>query len=189
MESPSDADLLRLARRFDLNALTAIYDRYNQALYYYALRLLGDPALAEDCVAETFSRLLGVLRAGLGPDYFLKAYLYRSAHNWITDFYRREPLPCSVPLETLVDPSQGDPLEMVAAHMSQQRVRSALRMLTPDQRQVISLRFIEGWDIEDVAIAINKPVGAVKSLQHRAIMTLRKLLGLDSKPYGLAYEV
>jgi RNA polymerase sigma-70 factor (ECF subfamily) len=65
---------------------------------------------------------------------------------------------------------------MVADEMELQQVRSALALLTPDQRQVITLKYLEEWENEDIARALNKPVGAVKSLQHRAIESLRRLL-------------
>jgi RNA polymerase sigma-70 factor (ECF subfamily) len=55
-------------------------------------------------------------------------------------------------------------------------VRSALFHLTPDQRQVILLRYVEGWELEEIARAVQKPVGAVKALQHRAVARLRRLL-------------
>jgi RNA polymerase sigma-70 factor (ECF subfamily) len=106
----------------------------------------------------------------------LQAYLYRIAHNWITDYYRSK-VPPSLPLdpELRSDPAQ-DPPEVVADAMELQQVRSALTLLTPDQRQVITLKYLEEWENEDIARALNKPVGAVKSLQHRAIDALRRLL-------------
>ncbi len=188
MVSRTDADLLCLAQKYDRPALAAIYDRYNQSLYYYALRLLGDPNLAEDCVADTFSRFLKAIRSGGGPENYLKAYLYRSAHNWISDYYRRQPPPLLELDENLTDDTWNAPLETAEAHIVQQWVRNALRLLTPDQRQVIYLRFIEGWELEEIAQVIQKPVGAVKSLQHRAITALQKLLRQESSNPELVYE-
>jgi RNA polymerase sigma-70 factor (ECF subfamily) len=57
-----------------------------------------------------------------------------------------------------------------------QQIRSALMRLTPEQRQVIVLKYIIGEDNEEIALALKKPVGAVKSLQHRALEALRRLL-------------
>ena len=171
----SEEALLRLARAFDQTALAEVYDRYNTGIYYYALRLLGDPALAEDCAAETFSRLLRALRDGGGPTDNLKAYLYRSAHNWITDYYRRTPpLPLD-PDSNLVQPD-SDPCEQAEKSIVQGRVRAAVRLLTPDQQQVVALRFVEGWDLDEIAVCLKKPIGAVKALQHRAIASLQKML-------------
>ena len=89
-------DLLKGARNFDQQALGEIYDLYSGKLYAYSMRLLGSQDLAEECVAETFSRFLLALKNGGGPQEYLQAYLYRVAHNWITDTYRRQPPP---PLE------------------------------------------------------------------------------------------
>jgi hypothetical protein len=52
----------------------------------------------------------------------------------------------------------------------------AVSQLTPEQRQVIMLKYVEDWDNQAIAAAIGKPVGAVKSLQHRALESLRRML-------------
>lgn len=176
-----DSNLLKRCRTFDLEALGEVYDAYSPGLYSYALRLLGDPSLAEDAVAETFNRFLNVLRLGKGPDSHLKAYLYRVAHNWITDQYRRQPLP-PLSLDEDVEPAAADdPEGETIFNLQAQTVRQALRMLTPEQRQVIVLKFIEGWNNNEVAEALGKPAGAIKSLQHRALEMLRRTLVLESE--------
>lgn len=84
--------------------------------------------------------------------------------------------------ETTTDPLvgnsqvQADPLEAAAHSIESQRVRKALAQLAPEQRQVIVLKYLEGWSNQQVAQALDKPVGAVKSLQHRAIEALRRLI-------------
>ena len=175
MNAISDETLLRQARSFDQEALAEVYDRYNNGLYYYALRLLGDPCLAEDCIAETFSRLLRALRDGGGPTDNLKAYLYRSAHNWITDHYRRIP-PLPLDPDSDLEQPDSDPCEQAEQSIIQKRVRAALRLLTPEQQQVVALRFVEGWDLDEIAASLKKPVGAIKALQHRAVAALQKML-------------
>ena len=176
MRIRKEGDWLNRARRFDLQALAEVYDYYSPKLYAYAIRLLGDAELSEECVAETFSRFLHTLRTGKGPQDYLQAYLYRVAHNYITDQYRCQPLPdLSLDIEPVHD-HENLP-ELLAAEESQRRqVRAALFRLTPDQRQVVMLKFIEGWENEEIAEILNKPVGAVKSLQHRALQALRRML-------------
>jgi RNA polymerase sigma-70 factor (ECF subfamily) len=176
MDSPKEQDLLKGARNFDLTTLGGIYDLYSPGIYRYALRLLGDDCLAEDCVADTFERFLKALSAKKGPQDHLQAYLYRIAHNWITDTYRRNPPPTCELDDSFKDNGQKPPEESVELMLAQQQIRQSLQALTPDQRQVVVLRFIEGWENEAVAQAINKPVGAVKALQHRALVILRRLL-------------
>ncbi|MEW6716368.1 MAG: sigma-70 family RNA polymerase sigma factor [Chloroflexota bacterium] len=170
----SDAELLQRARSFEHQALAFIYDSFSPGLYRYAIRLLGDTFLAEDCVAETFKRFLQALQARKGPNDYLQAYLYRIAHNWIADHYRRQP-----PQDELDEshPARGEnPEKLVSHHIQQEQIRYALQKLTPNQQQVIVLKFLENWTNEDIARALNKPVGAVKSLQHRALAGLKRFL-------------
>ncbi len=175
MAAIPERTLLARAHDFDPAALAEIYDHYSLGVYRYAYRLLGDPCQAEDCVADTFSRFLQALRGGGGPQDHLQAYLYRVAHNWITDQYRRQPPP---PLELDEEEADGQ-VEIEEAVTQRQQVdhlRAALVRLTPDQRQVIVLKFLEGWENEKVAAIIEKPVGAVKALQHRAVESLHRML-------------
>jgi RNA polymerase sigma-70 factor (ECF subfamily) len=172
----SESDLIRGTKCFDLDCLAEIYDRYSEALYAYAMRLLGSPDLAEECVAETFARFLQAVKARRGPDTYLQAYLYRIAHNWITDSYRRQPPPPLELDETLQASPATRPDVLAGQHLEQARVRAALRSLTPDQRQVIVLRYLEGLENEAISAALQKPVGAIKALQHRALASLRRLL-------------
>jgi RNA polymerase sigma-70 factor (ECF subfamily) len=168
-----EQELLTQAGKFDTRALAEIYDLYSPRLYRYAMRLLGDDSAAEDCVSETFSRFLKALQAGKGPRDYLQAYLFRTAHNLVVDHYRRQPL-----TEELDDDlPQAETTESIAEdNLRQSRVRAALHKLTDDQQQVVSLKFLEGWENEEIARALHKPVGAVKSLQHRALAQLQKFL-------------
>lgn len=171
----SEQELLERARRFDLAALGTIYDHYSPALYRYAARLLGNADAAEECVAEVFSRFLHALKNGGGPREHLQAYLYRIAHNWITDQWRRAP-PVTALASDSSDESHADPEQTLGRAWDQARVRAALAQLTPEQRQVIVLKFVEEWDNAEIAAALNKPIGAIKSLQHRALAALRRAL-------------
>jgi len=174
----SEQDLLVQARQFETRALAEIYDCYSPRLYRYAFRLLGDPCAAEDCVADTFNRFLQVLRAGRGPKAHLQAYLFRTAHNLVVDHYRNQS-----PAINLEDEMSGfeDTEASAGRNIRLQRVRTAILELTADQQQVIALKFLEGWKNEEIARVLKKPLGAVKSLQHRALARLQKILLEDEK--------
>jgi RNA polymerase sigma-70 factor (ECF subfamily) len=169
----SERDLLLKARQFDTYVLAEIYDLFSPRLYRYAVRLLGDACTAEDCVAETFSRFLQALRSQNGPRDYLQAYLFRTIHNLIVDQFRRQP-----PIEILTDKLPGceNIEESADRNIRQHLVRAALRELSPAQLEVIALKFLDGWENEEIAQALNKPVGAIKSLQHRALIHLQKIL-------------
>jgi RNA polymerase sigma-70 factor (ECF subfamily) len=170
-----ESDLIERARCFDQNALGEIYDRYSPGIYRYALHLLGDPQQAEDCTEDTFTRYLQALCDGGGSGDHLQAYLYRIAHNQIIDTYRRQPPP---PLSLFDDLPGSEPelMETIVDQIDKEQVRAALVYLTPEQRQVIVLKYLEGLENDLVAIVLKKPVGAIKSLQHRALIALRRIL-------------
>ncbi len=171
-----DQALLAGARRLDEGALSEIYTRHSTELFRYAFRLLGDGQLAEDCVAETYARFLHALHRGGGPQQQLRAYLFRVAHNWIVDQYRRQasdPLPLDPELPAA---SGSQPSEIMKERMGREQVRLALVRLTSDQRQVLVLRYLQGFSNEEVAAALQKSLGAIKSLQHRALAALKRLM-------------
>lgn len=185
-----EGSLLERVRRLDESALAEVYDAFSPVLYAYAYRQIGNADLAEDCVAETFSRMLTAIQRGGGPGENLRAYLYRVAHNWITDQYRRRPEVVSLEMQDdnmalrsamLVGQNGdaqagGDPHRQAEIRAQQFQVRQALSRLTPEQRQVVALKYLEDFDLDEIAEMLGKPVGAIKALQHRALETLRRLL-------------
>lgn len=172
----SESNLLKRVHQMDEQALTEVYDRFSTGIYRYAMRLLGDVATAEDCVSETFSRFLHALHKGKGPKDHLKAYLYRIAHNWITDQYRRQPPPPLDIDKAFTVSGTDDVPDIAESNIVQDQIRSALKRLPATQRQVIVLRYLEGWSIKEVAATLNRSTGAVKALQHRATKALQQQL-------------
>jgi RNA polymerase sigma-70 factor, ECF subfamily len=159
----------------DKNTLADLYERHSPGLFRYAVRLLGDNDLAEECVAETFSRLLQAVQKGSGPREHVQAYLYRIAHNWITDFYRTRPADESLNYE-IQDDRQENPAAIAASNDEQEKVRRALLQLSYEQRQVIMLRFFEDWPHHEVADLLGKTPEATRAIQSRALAMLRALL-------------
>jgi RNA polymerase sigma-70 factor (ECF subfamily) len=177
MNSTARSRTRQPAQALDPAALTDLYLALNRRLYAYAYRLLGEADEAEDVVSEAFRRLLSALSRGYGPTEHAAAYLYRAVHNLAADRWRRAG-PSLMPLkDTLAaggdsDPGDSDPADGPADAAA---ARQALWRLTPDQRQVVLLKFFDGLDNAAIAAVLNKPVGAVKSLQHRALEGLRRL--------------
>jgi RNA polymerase sigma-70 factor (ECF subfamily) len=176
MSMNSDLLLIERLHHLDEDSLGEVYDRYSLELFRYAWRLLGDSDLAEECVAGTFSRFLQALSRQNGPVQSVRAYLYRVAHNWITDYYRRGAQSLFPLDDELSADFAADPCLEVAQKLEQEEVRQALAILTAEQRQVIVLRYLEGWQFEEISDALGKPVGAIKALQHRGLCALRRLL-------------
>jgi RNA polymerase sigma-70 factor (ECF subfamily) len=177
----SDTQLLERARTLDPQALGQIYDAYFERLYRYAFHFVDNPALAQDIAAEALRRLLEALHKRRGPEH-LSVWLYRVAHNLAIDAIRKQPPGAVVALDLCAAAADGPGTEaMMEQHLQQDHIRAALAQLTPDQRQVLILKFLEGYSNAEIGALINKPEGAIKSLQHRALAALRKALGKDKE--------
>ena len=173
--SNSDS-LLHKASCLDPGALGQIFDNHYEQIYCYVQRRLGDHELAQNLTSETFCRMLQAYQDGKGPKYGVQYWLYRVAHNLVVDVYRqadRRPFPLN---EDIVSDQDPQPEEAVLNQQQENRVRWALMQLTEDQQQVLSLRFFEGMDNEQVAEIMQKTIGAVKSLQHRGLASLERFL-------------
>ncbi len=177
---PSETWLERV-RQWDEGALAQVYDEYAPAIYRYAYRRTGHRETAQEIVAETFQRFLAALKNGGGPERHLSGWLYRVAHNLIVDSYRRQPTEEPKPLDETLGIATDSSHEAVIFHHEQiARARAAMRLLTPLQQEVIALRFLEEMSYQQVAQIIERDVGAVKSLQHRALEALRRILEEDN---------
>jgi RNA polymerase sigma-70 factor (ECF subfamily) len=176
-----ESRLLERAREFDAQALAEIYDRYAGPIYRYLYRYLGDAAQAEDLTSEVFLKLLHVLNTRRAPRDRLQGWLYRVAHNLAMDWFRRESKTTTWALDERLVAEGDSPSTAMEKLQTQQRLRAAIGSLTPEQQQVILLRFGEGFKITEVSQLLGKSEGAIKIMQHRAIKRLRKLLAEKEK--------
>jgi RNA polymerase sigma-70 factor (ECF subfamily) len=123
-------------------------------------------------LGEVFLQVARDLHRFEGDDAALRRWVFAIAHNRLLDARRRvagRPVAASSPVPDLPAPPPADPVdpELVAA----------LGTLTPEQREVVVLRFVADLPLEDVARIMKKRVGAVKALQHRALDALGRALG------------
>ncbi len=172
----SELLLLDAARRMDKDAIVKIFDLYAARLYNYALRLCGDPVMADHIVGDVFARLLEQFAAGNGPTSNLRSYLYETAYHLIVDearsSYRRVPLD----VLTSLRPDVRSGLLRFEDQIMFEKVLDAIQHdLTDDQRHVITLRFLEEFSLRETAAILGKDVSHVKVIQNRAIAKLRKV--------------
>jgi len=161
-------------RSLEPQALSKVHDLFFPELYRYALFRLGEEQLAEDLASETFARLISALSRGTGPRRNLRGWLFSTISNMLHDHLRSKYKLPSISLEQAAqDPALDDPVgKLDATH----ELRQALRALTPDQQQVIALRFGGAFSLAETAELMGKKVNAVKALQFRALGALRRLL-------------
>lgn len=158
-------------------AISALYRRHVQAIYRYIYHRVGDAQIAEDLTAEVFVRAIEGL-----PNYQPRgipfvAWLYRIAQARIADYFRQEQRTGTTSIEGDLPSGEDSPLAVVERSFRQERLREAINQLTPDQQHVIILKFVEDLSNSEVAQILGKTEGAVKSLQHRALKTLHRLMG------------
>lgn len=104
------------------------------------------------------------------------AWLFRIAHNQVVDYLRKRVKPVTVPLDESLVSIDSDPRQVVEHRLDIERLVSATKQLTEAQREVISLRFGGELPVAQVAKVMGKSQGAIKALQHSAIVALRKIL-------------
>jgi RNA polymerase sigma-70 factor (ECF subfamily) len=172
----TDAQLVETARRGDGSAFGELYERYRDAIYRYCLARTGSSSDAEDLVSDVFLRAMRSLHRWRDEGVPFLAFLYRVARNAAIDRARRA-TPGSL-FTLVVEPRSDQDLEANAARASDvDTVMQALRKIRPEYREVILLRSVEGYSVEEVARMLGKDKRAISNLQHRGLERLRRELG------------
>lgn len=185
----TDEQILALVprcQRGEPAAVEAIYDLYSDRLYRYLLTRLGDPDAAADLTTEVFVRMIQHIASfrlsRKDPANVFSGWLYRIAANLVTDYYRSSKWQQVELPDELAAPVNGpDPYQRAERRETAQQLGAALNQLSEDQRLVIIGRFADELSTAEVAAWLGKSEGAVKSLQHRALRTLGRLLAPDTK--------
>ena len=169
--------LLERAKACDPEALGQLYDHYAPKIYDYFYRRVGQVDLAEDLTGELFMRLLLAVQNGQIWNQSFRAWLYRVAHNLVVDHYRSRP-PLTEELEEADGVAAGGGLdEMVERKLANDRLFQGIQQLTPEQQEVLVLRYGEGLTAREVGEIIGKSTGAVEALQRRGLAGLRRIMG------------
>jgi RNA polymerase sigma-70 factor (ECF subfamily) len=171
--------LVERAARADADAFGRLYDTYVDQVYRFALFRLGNSHDAEDVAEQTFVKAFEAIGRYRWRNVPFSAWLFRIARNLVTDEFRKRGRTSEVDLEEVAPIIQapGGTHEEVEARLWAVRLHAALGELTEDQRTVVLLKFFGGLSNGEVAKVIRKNEGSVKSLQHRALAALGRLLG------------
>ena len=182
-DTPDEALAARVARG-DGAALEALYDRYASRVLGISMKIIGDQALAEDILQETFWRVwqsAGTYQSQLGA---FTGWLFRIARNLSIDAYRRRNVrPQAILsareaesdpiLEEMPDPDM-DVAEQAQSILMNRQVRKALASLPGVQRQVIEMAYFYGMTRQEIAEATGEALGTIHT---RARLALQKLRG------------
>ena len=180
----SEELLIQRAQRGEHEALKEIYQQYYKQIYTYIYFRVSNEAVTQDLTAEVFVRMVSHIKKYSYQQRSLLAWLYTIARNLVTDHFRANKKVSSLPLTDELMGQDRPPDDLAQQQITQQQIAQVLTRLTEEQRQVVLLRFMEGYRLHEVASQLGKSEGAIKALQHRALATLRRLLIQD---FGYGY--
>lgn len=167
----------------DPEAFGEIYDIHFDRIYAYIYRKTGDRQVAEDLTSDTFMKALANIKNYKFTGQPFAAWLYRIASNVVTDHYRARRPVTSLDEGLQMPATDTGPEEAVLHLDDQQAVARAIQTLSPDQQDVILLRFTGDLKLKEIAQVIGKTEGAVKALMFRALGSLKgKLMESGVRP-------
>jgi RNA polymerase sigma-70 factor (ECF subfamily) len=166
----------RAARR-DAEAFARLYDEHLDTVYRYVFYKVGEPLLAEELTAEVFAKAWEGIERFQWRNLPFQHWLLRIARNVVVDHWRSRRR-ATTSIDGLADATSEEALpdERVAHDVEMQTLQSALLRLPDDQRDVLVLRFIEGYSHADAAAVLQKSVVAVRQIQVRALRAIKKQL-------------
>lgn len=168
-------DLVRRVRSNEPQAFDELYERYSPRVYGYLFqRLNGNVEEAEDLTADVFTKVYEKIDGFQPQGAPLSAWVFRIAHNRLIDSLRRRPRQTSVALDDAPEIASGPAFGQVDQHVAMEQIKAGLARLTPEQRQVIVLRFLEGKTLAETAAVVGRNEDAVKKLQARGLASLRR---------------
>ena len=169
-------ELIIRAQNGDAEAFGDLYENYLDTIYRYVYYRLQNHQDAEDLTEMVFLKAWQKI-----PDYSIGktpfvAWLYRIAHNRVIDHYRTRKDTLSLSEQVPIRDEKMDLEEHVLSQEEKRTLSKAINQLSPLHQHVLVLRFISGLKPSEVADVLDRNVGAVRVLQHRALKALHALL-------------
>ena len=184
-----DADVVRLAQEGRERAFRELVRRYERPVFSLVYRMVRDREASEDLAQETFVKILNHIDK-YSPEFKFSSWIFKIANNVAIDFLRRKQLDtvsldgsphartaaeaAASSLELAAD--QESALDELEARELGAAIEQAVAGLRPMYRACIMLRHVEGRSYEEIASALDLPLGTVKTYIHRARHELRRAL-------------
>jgi RNA polymerase sigma-70 factor, ECF subfamily len=169
--------LVQRAQKQDNQAFAQLYEAYFDKIYRYISFKVRNDMEAEDMTQQVFMKVLKSISSYKSKGVPFSSWVYRIAHNLVVDFMRQQNKKATVDIDgiQLVSPAE-DPQQMIEKQIDVEDLKKATRSLTASQQEVLSLRFAGELSIFECAQIMGKSEGAIKALQHSAVLALRKAL-------------
>ncbi len=172
-----EENLVRRAQQKDTEAFTRLYEAYFDKIYRYVAIRVRNETEAEDLTQQVFMKMLESISTFKYKGLPFSSWIYRIAHNQVVDFLRQQNKKATLDIEGLPLPDAGDdPQHLMEQQVDIDQLKLATQKLTSAQQEVLSLRFACELSIAECANTMGKSEGAIKALQHSAVLALRKVL-------------
>ena len=171
--------LLFKAKNKDPEAFAQVYDSYADRIYRFIYFKVSNQEDAQDLTSEVFLKTWQYIIDGGKEIKNLNALFYKIARNLVIDYYRKSSSQKEILMEEEVLERQEamiNGLEKIEAKLQVEKIEAKLKELKDEYREVIILRYIEGFSISDMAEIFEKKKGAVRVLLYRALNTLKELM-------------
>jgi RNA polymerase sigma-70 factor, ECF subfamily len=167
--------LVERAQGGDREALEELYLLHFDRIYSYLHLSVGNRHDAEDLTTQTFLKMLEAIGRFRWQSVPFSAWLFRIAHNLAIDHFRaRRRVQTEDEVPEVAGQEESSAEQQAMDSLGQAGMLALIGQLSPEQRQVLTLKFLFGFANAEVAGILGKTEGAVKSLQHRALATLQK---------------
>ena len=157
-------------------AFGVLYERYVSRIYNYIYYRTGNQADAEDLTARVFFRAMHHIKNYQNRGLPFSAWLYRIAHNLVANWHRDNSRRPEITLdEGMIVHHQGQehPENVLLKSEERERLLRMIRRLPPDRQQLLILKFVEHQSNAEIGQIMGRTEGAVKSLYHRTLLSLR----------------
>jgi len=170
--------ILAHASNGDRDAFGQLYERYVERIFNYVYYRTGNLHDAEDLTARVFQRAMNHIRNYTDRGVPFSAWLYRIAHNLVANWHRDRSRKQEIPLDDLpVIPARGDhPERNLVRSQEQEALLRMIRRLPAERQNLLILKFVENMSNAEIGQIMGRSEGAVKSLYHRTLLSLRDQL-------------
>jgi len=175
----NEESLVRRAQQHDQDAFAQLYEEYFDKIYRYIAFKIGNRTEAEDMTQQVFLNAIKAISSFRWRGIPFSAWLFRIAHNQVVDYLRKKAKHATTSLDEVLVSNGNNPQLVAEQNLDIERLLLATKQLTQAQREVISLRFASELSIAQVARVMAKSQGAIKALQHSAMVALRKTLSVE----------
>jgi RNA polymerase sigma-70 factor (ECF subfamily) len=160
----------------DSEAFGILYERYVNRIYKYVYYRTGNVADAEDLTARIFEKAMNHIGTYQDQGVPFSAWLYRIAHNLVANFHRDRSRHTFIALEDVSQLTVTDHGPEFAAQLMEDKeaLREAISRLPVERQELLMLKFIERLSNAEIGEIIGRSEGAVKSLYHRTLLSLRE---------------